>query len=73
MPVAAIVHQLIQGLVGRGYGDADFAALLQQQAESAGLTLVSEHADVPDGLETDEYRVNGSPTNDGTRRRRNQA
>jgi len=50
MPVAAIVHQLIQGLVGRGYGDADFAALLQQQADSAGLTLISEHADVPDGL-----------------------
>jgi 3-hydroxyisobutyrate dehydrogenase len=54
MPVAATVHQLIQGLVGRGYGDADFAALLQQQAESAGLTLVSEHADVPDGLDTTE-------------------
>ena len=54
MPVAAIVHQLIQGLVGRGYGDADFAALLQQQAESAGLSLVSEHADVPDGLGTSE-------------------
>jgi hypothetical protein len=26
--------------------------LLQQQAESAGLALVSEHADVPDGLDT---------------------
>ena len=37
MPVAAVVHQLIQGLVGRGYGDSDFAALLQQQADSAGL------------------------------------
>ncbi len=50
MPVAATVHQLIQGLVGRGFGGADFAALLQQQAESAGLTLVSEHAEVSDGL-----------------------
>jgi 3-hydroxyisobutyrate dehydrogenase-like beta-hydroxyacid dehydrogenase len=54
MPVAAVVHQLIQGLVGRGYGDADFAALLQQQADSAGLALVSEHADVPDGLGTSD-------------------
>jgi 3-hydroxyisobutyrate dehydrogenase len=54
MPVAAIVHQLIQGLVGRGYGDADFAALLQQEAESAGLSLVSEHADLPDGLGVSE-------------------
>jgi 3-hydroxyisobutyrate dehydrogenase len=51
MPVAATVHQLIQSLVGRGYGGADFAALLEQQAESAGLELISEHADVPDGLE----------------------
>jgi 3-hydroxyisobutyrate dehydrogenase len=52
MPVAATVHQLIQGLVGRGYGDADFAALLRQQADSAGLRLVSEHAAVSDGLDT---------------------
>jgi 3-hydroxyisobutyrate dehydrogenase-like beta-hydroxyacid dehydrogenase len=54
MPVAALVHQLIQSLVGRGFGDADFAALLQQQADSAGLPLVSEHADVSDGLGTSE-------------------
>jgi 3-hydroxyisobutyrate dehydrogenase len=54
MPVAATVYQLIQSLVGRGYGEADFAALLQQQADSAGLPLVSEHADVPDGLDAGE-------------------
>jgi 3-hydroxyisobutyrate dehydrogenase len=53
MPVAAAVHQLIQGLVGRGYGDADFAALLWQQAESAGLRLVSEQAAISDGLDAD--------------------
>ena len=51
MPVAATVHQLVQALVGRGYGAADFAALLEQQAESAGLELESEHADVSDGLD----------------------
>jgi 3-hydroxyisobutyrate dehydrogenase len=50
MPVAAAVHQLIQSLIGRGYGDADFAALVVQQAESAGIALQSEHADVSDGL-----------------------
>jgi 3-hydroxyisobutyrate dehydrogenase-like beta-hydroxyacid dehydrogenase len=54
MPVAATVHQLIQGLVGRGFGGADFAALLQQQAESAGLTLESEHVEVSDGLGHEE-------------------
>ncbi len=51
LPVAALVHQIVQGLVGRGHGHEDFAALLQQQAESAGLHLVSEGADVSDGLE----------------------
>jgi 3-hydroxyisobutyrate dehydrogenase len=50
MPVAATVHHLIQSLVGRGFGELDFAALLQQQAEAAGITLESEHADVTDGL-----------------------
>jgi 3-hydroxyisobutyrate dehydrogenase len=54
MPVASTAYQLIQSLVARGYGGADFAALLAQQAESAGLTLVSEHAHVPDGLGTSE-------------------
>jgi 3-hydroxyisobutyrate dehydrogenase len=54
MPVAAVVHQLIQGLVGRGYGDVDFAAFIAQEAESAGITLESEHADVSDGLDPEE-------------------
>jgi 3-hydroxyisobutyrate dehydrogenase len=49
--VAALVHQIVQGLVGRGYGEQDFAALLRLQAESAGLELISENAEVTDGLE----------------------
>jgi 3-hydroxyisobutyrate dehydrogenase len=56
MPVATLVHQLVQGLVGRGYGESDFAALLQLQADSAGLPLESEHAEVSDGLEPDGTR-----------------
>jgi 3-hydroxyisobutyrate dehydrogenase len=51
MPVAALVHQLIQSLVGRGAGEEDFAALIRMQAQSAGLDLVSEDADISDGLE----------------------
>jgi 3-hydroxyisobutyrate dehydrogenase len=54
MPVASLVHQIVQGLVGRGHGDQDFAALLQLEAESSGLELVSENADVSDGLEPPE-------------------
>jgi 3-hydroxyisobutyrate dehydrogenase len=51
LPVASLVHQIVQGLVGRGHGGQDFAALLQLEAESAGMTLVSENAEVSDGLE----------------------
>ena len=51
MPVAAVVHQLVQSLVGYGFGDNDFAALIMTQARSAGLELTSENAEVSDGLE----------------------
>lgn len=51
MPVAAVVHQLVQSLVGHGYGEQDFASLIEQQARAAGLDLVSENAEVSDGLE----------------------
>jgi hypothetical protein len=49
--VASLVHQIVQGLVGRGYGDQDFAALLELEAQSAGLKLESENANVSDGLD----------------------
>ena len=52
--VAALVHQLIQTLIGRGHGDNDFAALLELEAASAGLELVSENADISDGLDPDD-------------------
>ncbi|MGH3399126.1 MAG: NAD(P)-dependent oxidoreductase, partial [Streptosporangiaceae bacterium] len=51
MPVAALVHQLVQSLVGRGAGEEDFAALIRVQAQSSGLDLVSEDADISDGLQ----------------------
>jgi 3-hydroxyisobutyrate dehydrogenase-like beta-hydroxyacid dehydrogenase len=52
LPVAALVHQIIGGLVGTGHGDQDFATLLELAATAAGLTLVSENADIADGLDT---------------------
>jgi 3-hydroxyisobutyrate dehydrogenase len=51
MPVASLVHQLVQSLVGNGFGQEDFATLIELQARASGLQLVSENADVPDGLE----------------------
>ncbi|HEX5189304.1 MAG TPA: NAD(P)-dependent oxidoreductase [Streptosporangiaceae bacterium] len=51
MPVASAVHQLVQALVGNGFGEDDFASLVVLQARSAGLELISEDAEVSDGLE----------------------
>ena len=51
MPVASLVHQIVQSLVGYGYGQQDFATVIELQARASGLELVSENADVPDGLE----------------------
>jgi 3-hydroxyisobutyrate dehydrogenase len=50
MPVAGLVQQIVQGLIGYGYGEHDFAALIALQGRLSGLELVSEDADVPDGL-----------------------
>jgi 3-hydroxyisobutyrate dehydrogenase len=50
LPTVALTHQLVQGLIGAGHGDDDFAALIVQQAAFAGMELESENADVSDGL-----------------------
>jgi 3-hydroxyisobutyrate dehydrogenase-like beta-hydroxyacid dehydrogenase len=51
MPVAAAAQQAVQALIGNGYTDVDFAALLELQARASGLELESEAAPVSDGLE----------------------
>jgi 3-hydroxyisobutyrate dehydrogenase len=51
MPIASAAYQLVQGLVGYGFSEDDFAALLVLQARSAGLELASENAEISDGLE----------------------
>ena len=51
MPVAALVHQIVQSLVGNGFGQEDFATMIELQARASGLQLVSENADVSDGLD----------------------
>jgi 3-hydroxyisobutyrate dehydrogenase-like beta-hydroxyacid dehydrogenase len=50
MPVASAASQLVQQAIGRGHADTDFAVLLLEQAAASGLRLVSENADVSDGL-----------------------
>jgi 3-hydroxyisobutyrate dehydrogenase len=50
MPVAAAAQETVQALLGHGYTDVDFAALLEQEARAAGLDLRAEDAVVSDGL-----------------------
>jgi 3-hydroxyisobutyrate dehydrogenase len=53
MPVASLVYQMVQSLVGHGFGESDYAALLWLEAQAAGLELISEGKDVSDGLDPD--------------------
>jgi len=50
MPLAAATRDLIQSMIGRGWTEQDFATLLLQQAEAAGLKLKPENVEVSDGL-----------------------
>ena len=50
MPLAAAAREAIQGLVGNGYMDEDFARLITLQARNSGLKLKSEKVAVDDGL-----------------------
>jgi 3-hydroxyisobutyrate dehydrogenase-like beta-hydroxyacid dehydrogenase len=50
LPTAALVHQIVQTGIGRGFGDQDFAALLTMAAEAAGRSIEPEGRDVSDGL-----------------------
>jgi 3-hydroxyisobutyrate dehydrogenase-like beta-hydroxyacid dehydrogenase len=64
MPVAAAAEQVVQSLVGNGYDDVDFAALLEYEAKASGLDLKPEDAPVSDGLSgADAATANG----DGSR------
>jgi 3-hydroxyisobutyrate dehydrogenase len=50
MPVVAAANQAVQALIGSGYEDVDFAALIELEARLSALDLVSEDAPVSDGL-----------------------
>jgi 3-hydroxyisobutyrate dehydrogenase len=50
MPVAATTQEIVQAMIGNGYDDVDFAALLEIAAKAAGYQVVSEDVAVGDGL-----------------------
>jgi 3-hydroxyisobutyrate dehydrogenase-like beta-hydroxyacid dehydrogenase len=50
MPVAAAARECVQALIGNGYVDCDFAALIEQEAKNAGYKIESEDVEVGTGL-----------------------
>lgn len=50
MPLASITRDLVQTLIGHGYTDQDFSALLLLQAKASGIELKAENVEVSDGL-----------------------
>jgi 3-hydroxyisobutyrate dehydrogenase len=50
MPLTSVTRDLVQTLIGNGYTDKDFAALLLLQAKASGIELKSENVEVSDGL-----------------------
>ena len=52
MPTAAAARESIARMVGRGYDDVDFAALLIEMAKDGGLELKPDNVKISDGLES---------------------
>ena len=53
MPVAALVREIVQSMIGNGSVDVDFAKLLEHEAIASDLELKPEGIDVSDGLDGD--------------------
>jgi 3-hydroxyisobutyrate dehydrogenase len=60
MPVAAAAQQVVQALMGFGYEDTDFMALLELEARASSLELEPENVPVSDGLQ-EPSRVEVAP------------
>ena len=50
MPLTSLTRDMVQTLIGHGYADQDFSALLLLEAKAAGIELKSENVEVGDGL-----------------------
>jgi 3-hydroxyisobutyrate dehydrogenase-like beta-hydroxyacid dehydrogenase len=54
MPLTALTDQIVVTLIGLGFGEQDFAALLELAARGANLDLIPDPRFVPDGLGSPE-------------------
>lgn len=50
LPLAAQVREILQSMIGQGYRDCDFAALLEVEAKAAGMRLEPENVAVDPGI-----------------------
>jgi len=50
MPLASLAREMVQSMMGNGYAEQDFSALILQQAKASGLELKPENVQVDDGL-----------------------
>jgi 3-hydroxyisobutyrate dehydrogenase len=50
LPLTALTHQIVVSLIGQGYGEQDFAALLEIAATGANFELEPDPQFIPDGL-----------------------
>jgi hypothetical protein len=50
MPLASLTREMVQSMMGNGYADLDFSALILQQAKASGVELKPENVPVDDGL-----------------------
>jgi len=50
MPLTSLMRDLLQQMIGHGFTEQDFAALLLMQAKASGIELKSENQEVGDGL-----------------------
>jgi 3-hydroxyisobutyrate dehydrogenase len=62
MPVAAAAQQVVQALMGFGYEDIDFMALLELEARGSSLELEPENVPVGDGLSDRKVDMASAPT-----------
>jgi len=51
LPLTALTHQIVVSLIGQGFGDKDFASLIELAARGANLTLEPDPRFVSDGLD----------------------
>lgn len=51
MPISNHTRDIVQGLIGMGHADSDFAALIELQAKASGYEIQPENVEVSDGLQ----------------------